>query len=304
MKVILRRVAIAAGSLVALLLVVACVVYFVSERHVTRRYALVSEPLTIPSDSASIVRGRHLARAIAKCADCHTPSLGGQVFVDVAPLGRFVPPNLTRGKGGVGAVLTDADWVRAVRHGVGHDGRPLRIMPSRDFKDLSAADLGAIIAYAKSMPPVDNVLPPNTLGPVGRVLIAANQLPLFDAEKDDFTSHAPASAPPAGPTAEYGNYLVHVGGCMGCHGPTLSGGKIPGGDPSWPPAANLTPSGLVAYDQASFANLLRTGVRPGPGGTKVKDPMPVAWTKEMTDDEITAIWLYLKTVPAKGFEGR
>ena len=304
MKVILRRAAIAAGSLVVLLLVVACTVYIISERHVTRRYELVNESISIPTDSASIERGRHLARAIAKCADCHTPSLGGQVFVDVPALGRFVPANLTRGTGGVGATLTDADWVRAIRHGVGHDGRPLRIMPSRDYKDLSVADLGAIIAYAKSVPAVNNTLPANTIGPVARALIVANQLPLFDAETADFTSHAPASAPPVGPTPEYGNYLVHVGGCMGCHGPTLSGGKIPGGDPSWPPAANLTPSGLASYDQSSFANLLRTGMRPGPAGTKVKDPMPIAWTKEMTDDEVTAIWLFLKTVPPKEFGGR
>jgi mono/diheme cytochrome c family protein len=304
MNVILRRVAIAAGALVALIVVAACVVYIVSERHVTRRYALVTETIPIPTDSASIARGRHLARAIAKCADCHTESLGGQVFLDNPAMGRFVPLNLTRGKGGLGATLTDADWVRAIRHGVGHDGRALRIMPSRDFRDLSVADLGAIIAYAKSVPPVDNELPPNTLGPVSRALIATNQLPLFDAEISDFASHAPATAPPVGPTAEYGSYLVHTAGCMGCHGPTLSGGKIPGGDPAWPPAANLTPSGLTAYDQASFTTLLRTGVRPGPGGTKIKDPMPIAWTKEMTDDEITAVWLYLRTVPPKSFGGR
>ena len=302
MNVILRRVVLGAGALVALVAVLACAVYFMSERHVTRRYALVTETIPIPTDSASLVRGRHLARAIAKCADCHTETLGGQVLIDNPALGRFVPPNLTRGKGGLGAALTDADWVRAIRYGVGHDGRALRIMPSRDFAGLSAGDLGAIIAYAKSVPPVDTVLPPNTLGPVARALLVANKLPIFDAETADFASHAPASAPPAGPTAEYGHYLVRTAGCLGCHGPTLSGGKIPGGDPAWPPAANLTPAGLTAYDQASFAAALRTGVRPG--GTKIKDPMPIAWTKEMTDDEITAVWLYLRTVPPKQFGGR
>jgi mono/diheme cytochrome c family protein len=302
MKVILRRLAIAAGALAALLVIVACAVYVMSERHVTRRYALVNETIPIPTDSASLARGRHLARAIAKCADCHTPTLGGRVFIDIPALGRYVPLNLTRGQGGLGATLTDADWVRAIRHGVGHDGRALRIMPSRDFQDLSAADVGAIIAYAKSVPPVDNVLPPNTLGPVARVLLVTNQMPIFDAEITDLASHAPATAPPVGPTAEYGGYLVHTAGCIGCHGPTLSGGKIPGGDPSWPPAANLTPAGLTAYDHASFTTLLRTGVRPG--GTTIKDPMPIAWTKEMTDDEITAVWLYLRTVPSREFGGR
>jgi mono/diheme cytochrome c family protein len=302
MNVILRRVAIAAGSLVALLLIVACTVYVLSQRHVTRRYDLVTEAISIPTDSASIARGRHLARAIAKCADCHTATLGGQVFIDNPALGRFVPMNLTRGKGGVGATLTDADWVRAIRHGIGHDGRPLRIMPSRDYEELSASDLGAIIAYAKSVPPMDNELPASTLGPVARALIVANKMPIFDAEITDLASHAPATAPPVGPTVEFGNYLAHTAGCAGCHGATFSGGLIPGGDPSWPPAANLTPAGLTAYDHASFSTLLHTGVRPG--GTKVKDPMPIEWTKEMTDDEITALWLYLRTVPPKQFGGR
>ncbi len=304
MKTIVRRLAIAAGSLVGVLLVVACTVYVLSERHVTRRYELVSEAIPIPVDSASVARGRHLSRAVAKCADCHTETLAGQVFLDDPAMGRFVPMNLTRGKGGLGTTLSDADWVRAIRHGVGHDGRALRIMPSMDFANLSATDVGAIIAYAKSVPPVDNVLPPNTLGPVARVLLVANQMPLFTAETLDLSSRAPAAVAPPGPTAEYGNYIVHIAGCAACHGPTLSGGKIPVGPPSWPPAANLTPSGLTAYDQASFTTLLRTGVRPGAGGTKVKDPMPIAWTKEMTDDEITAVWLYLKTVPPKAFGGR
>ncbi|MFI5233938.1 MAG: c-type cytochrome [Gemmatimonadales bacterium] len=302
MNVILRRIAMAAGALVALAVVAACAVYFMSERHVTRRYALVTETIPLPTDSASLARGRHLARAIAKCADCHTETFGGHVLMDNPAMGRIVSLNLTRGKGGLGTTLTDADWVRAIRHGVGHDGRALRIMPARDFRDLSAADLGEIIAYAKSVPPVDNELPPNTLGPVSRALIATNQFPLFDAETSDFASHAPATAPPVGPTAEYGSYLVHTAGCTGCHGPTLSGGKIPVGDPSWPPAANLTPSGLTAYDQAAFTTLLRTGMRPG--GTKIRSPMPIEWTKEMTDDEITALWLYLKTVRPKDFGGR
>lgn len=302
MKVILRRCAIGAGALVALLLIVACAVYVMSERHVTRRYVVETESIPIPTDSISIERGRHLARAITKCADCHTATLGGQVFIDVPPIGRFVTTNLTRGKGGLGAALTDADWVRAIRHGVGHDGRALRIMPSDEYQHLSVGDVGAIIAYAKSVPPVDNVLPASTLGPVARALLVANQMPLFAAEDiDHANSRAPALAPEAGVTKEFGGYLVNTAGCQGCHGPTLSGGKIPGGDPSWPPAANITPAGLKGYDEVSFMNTLRTGKRPD--GSKIKDPMPIEWTKEMTDDEIRAVWLYLKTVPAKEYGG-
>ncbi len=302
MKTLLRRGAIALGVLVGAVSIAACAVYFMSEQRVTRRYTLADESIPIPTDSISIARGQHLAHAIAKCTDCHTRTLAGQIFVDDPALGRFVPMNLTRGKGGLGATLKDADWVRAIRHGVGHDGRPLRLMPSVEYNNLSVEDIGAIIAYAKSVPPVDNELPGNTLGPVGRALLVTNKMPLFAAEHIDHSTHAVALAPAIGATVEYGNYLAHTAGCAGCHNDSFSGGPIDVGPPSWPPAANLTPTGMKAYDEASFMAALRTGVRPG--GTKIKDPMPIAWTKDMTDDEIKAVWAYLKTVPPREFAVR
>ena len=124
----------------------------------------------------------------------------------------------------------------------------------------------------------------------------------FSVERIDHSKSARALAPAEGPTAEYGDYIVHTAGCAECHGPTLAGGKIDVGDPSWPPAANLTPSGLKAYDEAAFFTALRTGVRPG--GSKINEAMPWRRTKEMTDDEIRAVWLYLKTVPPREFGAR
>jgi cytochrome c553 len=302
MKTLLRRGAIALGVLVGVLGIAACAVYFISEHRVARRYALADESIPIPTDSISIERGHHLAHAIAKCTDCHGPKLAGQIFVDDPALGRFVPQNLTRGKGGVGATLKDADWVRAIRHGVGHDGLPLRLMPSVEYNNFSVEDVGAIIAYAKSVPSVDNELPGSTLGPVGRVLLVTNKMPLFAAEHIDHDARAVALAPAIGPTVQYGDYLAHTAGCAGCHNPSFSGGPIDVGPPSWPPAANLTPTGMKGYDEASFMTALRTGIRPG--GTKIKAPMPIEWTKDMTDDEIRAVWAYLKTVPAKDFAVR
>jgi cytochrome c553 len=302
MKTLLRRLALAAGALIALVIVAACAVYFMSERHLTRRYALAAESIPIPTDSISIARGQHLANALAKCTDCHTNSLGGQVFIDNPAMGRVVALNLTRGKGGLGGTLKDEDWIRAVRHGVGHDGRALQIMPSMDYHNLSVEDVGAIVAYAKSVPPVDNELPPSSLGPVARALVAANKLPMFSAEEIDHTAAPIPLAPPIGPTVEYGNYITHTAGCAACHNAGFSGGKIAVGDPSWPPAANLTPAGLKAYDEAAFITALRTGVRPG--GTKIKFPMAIEWTKNMTDDEIKAVWAYLKTVPPREFGAR
>src|ERR1019366_4205023 len=175
---------------------------------------IAAESIAIPSDSASIARGRHLARAITKCVDCHGDDLSGQVMVENGAMGRWVPMNLTRGRGGVGATLSDADIVRVVRHGVGPDGSKLMMVPAFEYAHLSAEDLGAIIAFVRSVPPVDKELPPSKLGPVARALIAADKMPLYDADRVDHALALP-SAPPAGPTAEYGHYLARVGGCLG-----------------------------------------------------------------------------------------
>lgn len=302
MKNILRRAALAVGALLVLFVAVAAGGYLVSQGKITTKYDLAPESIPIPTDSISIARGRHLVRAIVKCADCHTEDLGGELVADNAPMGRWPSRNLTRGKGGIGASMKDEDWVRAIRHGVGRDGRGLLIMPSSVYQNLSVGDIGQIIAYVKSVPPVDRELPAISYGPVMRGLTAANKVSFFDATVVEHAKHAPALAPPEGATAEYGNYIVHTAGCAGCHGPTLAGGKIEAGDPSWPPAANLTPTGLKDYDEAAFFTALRTGVRPG--GTQIKPAMPWKWTKEMTDDEIRAVWLYLKTVPPRELGAR
>ncbi|MGH7654198.1 MAG: c-type cytochrome [Gemmatimonadaceae bacterium] len=302
MHVVVRRAGFAAGAIVGLLAVAGCVVYVASQRHIARRYQVPVEALTIPTDSASIARGRHLARAIAKCADCHGPDLSGGVFNDNVPMGHWDSQNLTRGKGGVGATFTPADWMRAIRHGVARDGHPLTIMPAIGLRNLSTSDIGAIVAYALSLPPVDKVHAAPTFGPVARMLIAQNKLPVFSAELIDHTQPPRTEAPPVGPTAEYGHYIMETGGCYACHGPTLAGGHIDVGPPDWPMAANLTPTGLKNYDLASFTKALRTGVRPD--GSKLNEVMPFAWTKEMTDDEIAGVWKFLQTIPPRAFGAR
>jgi mono/diheme cytochrome c family protein len=94
--------------------------------------------------------------------------------------------------------------------------------------------------------------------------------------------------------------------CMGCHGPGLSGGKIPGGPPDWPAAANLTPgngSAMPRYaDAAAFTTMLRTGVRPD--GTPISRVMPFGSLKALSDTDAAAVYLFLKSVPAKAAGNR
>jgi mono/diheme cytochrome c family protein len=278
--------------------------YAVSDRILDRAYDLPPEALDVPTDSAGIERGRHLATAIAKCVECHGADLSGKVFIEAPGLGRLVAKNLTRGRGGVGDSLTDAQIEHVIRHGVRHDGKSLLFMPSEDWQSLGDADVAALIAYLRAVPPVDKVLPPSTIGPIGRALLVAGEITLpaevIASRTPPGAAHAPA--PPRAPTAEYGRYMANVGGCTGCHGPGLSGGKIPGAPPELRPAANLTPEGIGHWSEDDFRRALRTGVRPD--GSPIDTLMPWRLTRDMDDDEIRALYAFLRTVPRRPYGQR
>jgi len=219
--------------------------------------------------------------------------LSGQ-FEGVPGLITLSLPNLTPGAGGVGATNTDEDWVRAIRHGVGHDGRGLILMPSRISYYLSDDDLADLIAYLKSLPPVDNELPKTELGPLGRVMLTLGQLPadlIPDVISIDHTGPRPV-APEPGVTVEYGAYLAKT--CTSCHGSNFNGQLLQWADSLAP---NLTPGGeLRFWSEEDFMRTLRTGITPG--GHQLKDVMAWKYFGQMTDDELKAVWLYLQSLPA------
>jgi cytochrome c553 len=299
MPKIIKWIGLVLGGIIGLILLAVIAVYVITEMRINQSYTIEPEAITIPTDAAAIEHGKHLVTAVGKCVDCHTANLGGDVFVDDAP-GRLFASNLTRGKGGVGGSYNDADWVRAIRLGVGPDGKPLLFMPAQEFYYFSDTDLGDLVAYIKSVPPVDNEPLSNEVRPLGRALFMAGQLDLVPAELIDHTAPHPAPVQP-GVTVEYGKYLTTVGGCIGCHGPGLSGGPVPGtppDDPGFPPATNLTLGGATeGWTEADFINAMRTGQRPN--GVSIHPFMPWAAVGQMTDDELKATWAYLQTVPAK-----
>lgn len=284
-----------ASALVALILVATAAVYGASELRMRRTYDIRAESLAVTRDSVAIARGEHVTHSFGGCVDCHGENLAGNVIVDDVPMGRLYAANLTRGTGGSAQALTDAQLERAIRHGIGRDGRPLKVMPARDFSVMSDADVAAVIAYIRSVPAVDKSVPAPRLGPLARALLLAGKLPLLDAERIDHATKTPVSVP-ASTTAEYGRYIASVG-CKGCHGQALSGGRIETGPPDWPQAANLTPAGnLSHYSLADFTRVLREGKRPD--GSDVNPIMP--WkkiTRNLTDDEIAALYAYLRTLP-------
>jgi cytochrome c553 len=289
----IKRIALGLVSLIVLLV---AVVFGVSEARMRKTYSVSTvASLNVTRDPAQIARGEHLVRAVAKCSDCHTEDLGGQIFIKPGPMGTVSASNLTGGKGGVLASYSDAQLETAIRHGVRRNGRGLVIMPSDEYQYLGDADVSAIIAYLRSLPPVDRELPTTKLGPIGRGLVTFG-VPLIPAAHIDHKT-PPASrtaVPPVGPTREYGEYLVSVGGCRGCHGADIAG--APGHAPGEPASANITPAGPIGqWTEADFTRAMRTGTRPD--GSKLKDFMPWRSMARHTDDELHAIWLYLRTVP-------
>ena len=231
------------------------------------------------------------------CTACHGADLSGGTMIDVPAIGRILGPNLASGSGGRAAGFHAADFDRIVRHGVKPGGLPA-LMPSVDFRRMSDQELSDIIVVLRSVPPVDHVVPPPTLGPVGKVLLATGKLRL-SADLIGSTDAPHAAMPPAtAPTVEFGRHLAST--CMGCHGESLAGGPIPGGDPSWPPAANLTPgpSGIGGWTLPQFATAMRQGKRPD--GRSLATPMSevVPYARNLTDVELKALWTYLRSIPA------
>ncbi len=266
-----------------------------SEQRLARRLSQPAYALTLPSDAAALERGRYLF-ASRGCAECHGANGAGKVFIDEG--GLFArAPNISPGPGSVVARYQAADWERALRHGIKPDGRPLLIMPSEDYSRWTDADLAAVVAYVRSLPPAAGSAAEFRLPLPVRVFYGYG-LVKDAAEKIDHT--LPPSQPvPEGPTVEHGRYVAQM--CVGCHGPGLSGGRIPGSPPDWPAAANLTSgegSVLPRYaDAAAFRASMRSGRRPD--GTAISGVMPFPSLREMSDVDLDAVHAYLQTVPAR-----
>ena len=177
----------------------------------------------------------------------------------------------------------------AIRHGFARR-QALLIMPAGEFI-ISATPTRAVIAYIKSLPPVDNEFPAmrKTLFRVAMTFMDV----ILPAEVIDHT--APRQSPRSG---RHGRGCEYSLTCTGCHGPGFSGGPIPLAPPEFPPALNLTPGGeLQGWTEEMFINTMRTGVTPS-GHQFKTEYMPWKQIGQMTDDELKAILLFLRSLPA------
>ncbi len=290
MRKILKRIGIIAAVLVGVLIVLVLVLQVIGASRLGKTYDVQADAVAIPTDAAAIARGQHLVEAIG-CTGCHLEDLsGGFEFANDPAFGTLYSANLTGGAGGVGD-YADADLVRAIRHGVNIDGRGLIIMVSEAYYHMSDEDLGAVIAYLRTLPAVDGEHPATN---VNGVLAATGSFPT--APELVAAEGARVSDVPEGATAEYGLYLTSVAGCTICHGPNLSGGQP--GDPASPAAPNLTQGGeLIGWSEEDFATVIRTGVTPT-GRELQSEFMPWKEFANFTDEEIGAIWAYLGSLEA------
>lgn len=251
--------------------------------------------LTAATAPDRIAQGEKFARL---CAGCHStkgdlPLDGskGDVLAQPGPNGESAPPlgslyfpNLT--PAGETKDWTDGEIMRAIREGVHKSGRPLIIMPSMAFKNVSDADVQAIVGYLRSMPAVQNSTPPPRLNVLAAIMIGVGLFPT--SEQPAITQ--PIVAPPAGTTAEYGKYLVSAAGCKDCHGENLDGVTPPGPFGSGVKAANLRVV-VPQWSDADFIKFFRTGT--DPTGHFVGDNMPWKDYGKFTDDDFRAIFAYL-----------
>lgn len=284
MRTWLRWAAFVLAALLTVVLIAVAVIYLISGR---RMAPVEGTAHAIDSNAASVVEGQRLANAFG-CTGCHGGNFGGTVLIDALPFAVLPANNLTSGR--PGGAATDARWELAVRHGIGFDGRPLFIMPSRAYSRLSDAHLASILAWARSLPTVESPLPDRQFGPIGRLAITLGQLPPVSAQIPGDVQHLQTEP---GATAEFGYYLTRL--CLDCHGDDLRGGPPDQREPS--PGPDISPAGrLGTWNEAQFITAMREGRRPD--GTMLNDStMPWQAIGLLNDVELTAIWVYLSTMP-------
>ena len=264
-------------------------------------------PAVVGDTTGLLERGEYIVRNMANCGHCHAadreepdgPLSGGMAFRNWR-LGTVRASNLTPDPAtGLGA-WSEAEIVRAVRSGVDRHGRVLApVMPYAWFSGMSERDALAVARYLTAQPPVGNVVRQN------HNLVYALAEVFFLGPAEARTAVAPAR----GATVEYGAYLaLHVALCADCHTPRgglrsrpdmerLFAGTAdpPAGFPANP--ANITPddsTGIGTWGEEDFLRTIRTGV--APDGDEVHPFMPWRQLRRMSDDDLRAIYRYLRTI--------
>ena len=274
-----------------------------------------ARPLTdrkFESTPARLARGEYMFTAANACIGCHSewdrtldghPAKAGaegagKVWADEG-MPWLTAPNLTPDNETGAGTWTDDMLARAIREGIGHDGRTLfPLMPYTRFAAMSEEDLASIVVYLRTLPAIRNPLP--------RTKVPFPPGPLINAVPRPITTRVPE--PDLSTPERKGAHLVRMAVCADCHTPSddrgnkLAGLDFAGGFPL-PDAkaghtitsANLTPdsSGIPYYDEALFISTMRTG---RVIARELDDMMPWAAYRHLSDDDLKAMFAYLRTL--------
>jgi mono/diheme cytochrome c family protein len=302
MKRLLKRIAIGAVFFLVLCTTALAIAVVVREN---RTFEAPYPEIHASKDPAVIERGRYLVTGPAHCTACH--SLGGTELEHMGgglafhlPIGTVYARNITPDETtGIGR-YSDPQLARVLRYGVHPSGRA--VLPFMPFANLTDADLTAVISYLRSRPPVENRVPDGDFNLIGRAAKAFLIEPVGP-------SRPIRESVPIGPTVEYGEYLVNtVANCNGCHtkrsmrtgeaiGVTLAGGQeleshtAPGTKYITP---NLTPDPATGHITAWSEDVFVARFKNAVGSAS---PMPWDAFRNMTDDDLRAIYRYLRTLP-------
>lgn len=272
-----------------------------------------TRPLTnrkFEATSERLARGKYLVLGLYGCVACHSEhdwkihggpevagtELGGQIFPAFDLPGRVVAPNISPDPETGAGNWSDDQLARAIREGVGHDGRALfPIMPYPEFRNMPDEDLAATIVYIRSLPPVRHALPKTEIDFPVRYLIRSLPQPV----------EGPVAAPDLSDPVKRGAYLASMATCSDCHtlsvrgqpvaGLEYAGGAILSGPYGTVASANLTPdpSGIPYYDEALFIQAMRTGYVKA---RAINSIMPFEAYKNLNDDDLKAMFAFLKTL--------
>jgi mono/diheme cytochrome c family protein len=157
MKKAVNWIGILLAVLIGLLIVGLAAAFVTSNSRANKIYDIQVESVTISTDAETLERGKHLA-VTRGCVDCHGEDFSGGSVINDPAIAVIYAPNLTPGQGGL-ADYADSDWVKAIRHGLDQGDKPLFVMPSQEYYFMNDADLGALIAYLKQVPAVENKTP-------------------------------------------------------------------------------------------------------------------------------------------------
>ena len=275
--------------------------------------------IKINSTPQLIERGEYLALHVAACVDCHstrdwnylsgplkpgTEGKGGEEFsAKYGFPGDFFARNIT--PAGIGS-WTDGEVYRAITCGVSKNGEPFfPVMPYANYGKMDPEDVKAIIAYLRTLKPVQNTIPPSVPNfPMNLILRTIPK------------SSQPQECPPKSDQLAYGKYIFTIAACDGCHTPQEKGQPIKGmelaGGFAFPlpgggivRSENITPdkeTGIGSLTKEDFIRKFKYYSAPEMAKIPVQKGafntvMPWTMYAGMTEEDLGALYTYLQSVP-------